>query len=117
MQPLMHTMSMARFDRPDDSLDLIEHSMAMEEALLDKICTDERLSLDQREQLIRDILDRPDRDEFWNDDDASAILVRKLGPNRPRSQSGVAVCPEVERDEILEDNPELRAPRPHESSG
>ena len=93
---------MDAYDRPDDSLDLIEHSIAMEEALFDKIRADERLSFDQREQLIRDILDRPDIDDFWNDDDASAILLRKLAPKGPKGQSGVAVCPEVEPDEVVE---------------
>src|SRR5258707_1088144 len=98
----MHNMRMARFDRSDDSLDSldrIEIQMAIEEALLDKIGADERLSAEACEQLMREILGRQDGAEFWNgddwnDDDASAILVRKLGPKGPKGGSGVAVRPE-----------------------
>jgi hypothetical protein len=90
-------MSMAGFDRSDDSqdsLERVEHRVAMVEALIEEISTDERLSLDAREQLIQEILARSD-DEFWNDDDdALAILVRRLGPKGPQGSSGVAVHPE-----------------------
>ena len=89
-------MSMAGFDRSDDSqdsLERVEHRVAMVEALIEEISTDERLSLDAREQLIQEILARSD-DEFWNDDDdALAILVRRLGPKGPQGSSGVAVHP------------------------
>jgi len=71
--------------------------------------------LEAREQLIREIPDRPDSNEFWNDVDAPAILVRKLGPKGPKVKSGVAVRPEVEPDEIVEDRPKFYAPRPHDS--
>jgi hypothetical protein len=91
-------MSMAGFDRSDDSqdsLERVEHRLAMVEALIEEISTDERLSLDAREQLIQEILARSDDDEFWNDDDdALAILVRRLGPKGPQGSSGVAVHPE-----------------------
>ena len=75
----------------------------VEEMLIGEIRTDERLSLDAREQLIRKIRARPDNAKFWNkddwnDDDASAILVGKLGPKGPKGKSGVAVRPELESD-------------------
>src|SRR6266481_2998568 len=107
-------MRMARFDRPDDSLDIVELQMAIEEALGEKI---QHLSLEAREQLIREILDRPDCDDFWNDDDTSAILVRKLGPKGPKGHSSVAVRPEVEPDEIVQDDPKFYAPRRRDSLG
>ena len=118
---MTHTGIVARFDRSDesqDSLDRVERQLAMEDALIEEIGGDERLSFDAREQLIREILARHDDAEFWNEDDwngddASAILVRKLGPKGPKGKSGVAVRPEVEPDRNLEDNPELRTPRPH----
>ena len=119
---IMQNMSMAGFDRSDDSLERIELRLAMEEALIEKICADERLSLDAREELIREILARRESDEFWNgddwnDDDASAILVRRLGPKGPKGQSGIAVRPEVESDGILEANPEIHARRSYDRTG
>ena len=114
---------MADLDGSDeDSLERIERKLAMEDALIEKISTDERLSLDAREQLIREILARRDDAEFWseddwNDDDASAILVRKFGPKGPKGQSGVALQPEVEPDGIQEDYPGFHAPTPQDDSG
>ena len=114
---------MAGLDRPDDSqdsLERIERRLAMEEALIEKIGADERLSLDAREHLIREILTS---DEFWNDDDrndddALAILVRKLGPKGPTGKSGIAVRPELESDGILEDDhPKFHTTGSHDSLG
>jgi len=102
-----------------DSLERIERQLAIEDELIEKIVADERLSLGAREQLIREILALRDSDDFWNeddwnDDDALAILVRKLGPKGPQGKSGVAVRPEVESEGIL-DNPGFHAPGPRDS--
>ena len=54
----------------------------------------------QREDLIREVEDRiergdlPERDDW--DDDALAILVRKLGPKGPPGKFGMAVTPDTE---------------------
>lgn len=103
---------MASFDRPDDSLDAVELVMAIEEAL----GPDESLSDEESEQLVREILARRNNDEFWDDDDALAVLVRKLRPKGPKGRSGVAVQPEVESDPSAEEeSPAFHAPKPHHS--
>jgi hypothetical protein len=108
----MDNRTMASLDRPNDSLDAVELVMAIEEAL----GPDESMSADVREQLVREILARRDNDEFWEDDDALAILVRKLRPKGPKGRSGVAVLPEVESDTSTEDeNPNFRGPKPPDS--
>jgi len=74
----------------------------------------------ERQQLILEILaqmDSDDRrdDDDW-DDDALAILVRKLGPKGPKGRSAVAVRPEVESDEIPgEERPGYLPPTSHDS--
>jgi len=97
----------------DDSLDLAECVMAIEEALMNR-----RFAPGQRERLIRELeaffaphLAPGQRDqlirefevllangEFGDegdfDDDAFTALVRKLGPRGPRDQAGAAVQPE-----------------------
>jgi hypothetical protein len=92
-----------------DSLDIIERVMAIEEAFSERMIT---LSPDGREELIREILARLDCDEFGNNDDALAILVRRLGPQGPMGKSGIAVLPELESEGIQEEElPGLHAPR------
>jgi hypothetical protein len=99
-------------DRPNDSLDAVELVMAIEEAL----GPDESMSADEREQLVREILARRNNDEFWDDDDALATLVRKLRPKGPKGRPGVAVQPEVESYQILEeDSPKFLGRWPHDS--
>jgi|SRR2546429_759632 len=83
----------------EDSLDRVERLMAIEEALINQIQADPRLTLDQRERLIREITAeleaRIERGEFGDEGDwDAAALVRKLGPRSPRSQAGAAVKPE-----------------------
>ncbi len=81
----------------DDSLDAVELVMAIEETL-DQIRADPRLSLVQRETLIREIEERIQRGEFGNEGgDALAALVRKRGPRNPNNQAGAA----AEREEPL----------------
>ena len=70
----------------EDSLDLVELDMALEEAI-------PHLTPDQREQMARDILARRARGEEWggdDDDDALSALVRQRGPRGPNPQSGAA---------------------------
>jgi hypothetical protein len=78
---------------PEDSLDLIERVMAIEEVLFDP-----HLTPGQRDRLIREIEARIASGEFGEeggfDDDALAALVRKLGPRSPRGQAGAAANPE-----------------------
>ena len=78
----------------EDSLDLVERIMAIEEAF----DLDARLTPAQREVMIREILARIAHGEFGDqgdlDDDALAALVRKLGPRTPRGQAGAAAEPE-----------------------
>ena len=77
----------------EDSLDLVERVMAIEEALINP-----HLAPGERELLIREIEARIARGEFGDegdiDDDALAALVRKLGPRSPRGQAGAAAQPE-----------------------
>ena len=77
-------------ERPDlspleDSLDLVELDMALEEAI-------PHLTPDQREEIARDILARRARGEECGggegDDDALSALVRQRGPRRPNGQAG-----------------------------
>jgi hypothetical protein len=82
------------FNRVGDSLDVVEFEMAIEEA----IGVDPSLTPAERERLIREIAARIERGEFGSmgdsDDDALAILVKKLGPRGPQGQAGAAVKPE-----------------------
>ncbi len=77
-----------------DSLDAVELLMAVEEA----IGQDTSLSPARREQLISEIKARIERGEFGglddSDDDALAILVKKLGPRDPGGQSSAHAQPE-----------------------
>jgi hypothetical protein len=77
----------------EDSLDLVERIMTIEEALLDSC-----LAPDQRERLIREIEARIANGEFGDegnfDDDALAAVVRKPGPRSPRDYAGAAAQPE-----------------------
>ena len=71
--------------------------MAIEEALLDQIQADPRLSLEQKQWLFREIEARIQRREFEggdDSDDALGALVRRLGPRGPRNQSGAEAQPE-----------------------
>jgi len=75
----------------DDSLDSVERVMA----IVDEIYADPRLSLDQREFLIREIEERIESGEFGNEGgDALAALVRKRGPRNPSGQAGAVAEPE-----------------------
>jgi hypothetical protein len=85
----------------DDSLDLVERVMAMEEALISRIQADPRLTPEQREWLIREIEERIERGEFGEDDDTLAALVRKLPPRGPRGQAGAAAKPDEPDDSGL----------------
>ena len=77
----------------EDSLDLVERVMAIEEAL-----SNPRLTPGQRERLIREIEARIANGEFGDegnfDDDALAAVVRKPGPRSPLGQAGAAAQPE-----------------------
>jgi hypothetical protein len=77
-----------------DSLDIVEHVMAIEEA----IATDLHLTPNERERLMREIEARIERGEIGDrtdfDDDAPAALVRRLGPRGPLGLAGAAVKPE-----------------------
>ncbi len=78
----------------DDSLDIVERVMAVEETL-DQIYTDPRLSFAQREELIREIWERIERGEFGDEGgDVLAALVRKRGPRNPRGHAGAVAEPE-----------------------
>jgi hypothetical protein len=75
----------------EDSLDLVELVMAIEELISPHV------SPGQRERLIGEIKARIANGEFGDDDfddDALAALVRKLGPRSPRGQAGAAARPE-----------------------
>jgi len=80
--------------RNADSLDVVELTMAIEEAF----DLDESLSPAQRERLIREIEARIERGELRDlrdlDDGALGIPVRKLGPKGPLGQAGAAAKPE-----------------------
>jgi hypothetical protein len=77
----------------EDSLDLFERVMAIEEAL-----SNPRLTPGQRERLMREIEARiangelPGEGDFG--DDALAAAVRKPGPRSPRGQAGAVAPPE-----------------------
>jgi hypothetical protein len=77
------------FSPAEDSVDLVELVMAIEEALIDR-----HLPPDERERLALEIAARMARGEFGDgggfDDDDFAALVRKLGPSSPRGQAGAA---------------------------
>src|SRR6266404_37708 len=77
---------------PEDSLDLVERVMAIEELI------NQDLTPGQRERLIREIEAQIASGEFGDegdfDDDALAALVRKLGPRSPLGQAGAAAQPE-----------------------
>ena len=77
-----------------DSLEVVERMMAIEETLE----RNPSLTPAARERLIREIEARFERGEFGGeddlDDDALAILVKKLGPKTPRGQAGAAAKPE-----------------------
>lgn len=78
----------------DDSLDIVERAVAIEETL-DQIRVDPRLSFAQREFLIREIEERLERGEFGDEGgDALAALVRKRGPRNPSGQAGAAAKPD-----------------------
>jgi hypothetical protein len=74
----------------EDSLDIVERIMAIEEAL-----GDTPLSAAEREMLSKEIERRMASGEFGDelDDDALAALVRKIRPRGPRDQ-GAAARPE-----------------------
>jgi hypothetical protein len=96
-----------------DSLDIVEHMMALEEAL-----DLSRLSPGQRERLLHEIESRIVTGEFADggelfvrevrariangefgdtgdlDDNSLGAMVRKLGPHNPRGQAGAAAKPE-----------------------
>jgi hypothetical protein len=76
----------------DDSLDVVELVMAIEEAL------GRDLAPRERDWLIGEIKARIARGEFGGegdiDGDTLAALVRKLGPRGPRGQAGAAVKPD-----------------------
>jgi hypothetical protein len=80
---------------PEDSLDIVELVMAIEEAFSNQY---PHLAPGDRERLIREILARIQRSGFGEkgdlDDDDLAILVRKLGPRSPHGQAGAAAQPE-----------------------
>jgi hypothetical protein len=99
----------------EDSLDIVERVMAIEEALIDPCLP---LAPNQRERLIREIEARITGGEFGDegdfvreiiariansefgdagdfDDDALAAVVRKPGPRSPRGQAGAAAQPEA----------------------
>ena len=80
--------------RNADSLDVVELTMAIEEAL----DLDDSMSPAQRERLIREIEARIERGELGDlsdlDDGALGILVRKLGPKGPLGQAGAAAKPD-----------------------
>jgi hypothetical protein len=96
----------------EDSLDLVERVMAIEEVL-----DNPRISPGQRERFIREIEARMGNGGFGEegdfireieariangefggegdfDDDALAAVVRKPGPRTPRGQAGAAAQPE-----------------------
>jgi hypothetical protein len=103
----------ADFGSPEDSLDIVELVMAIDEVLIDR-----NLSPDKRERLTRALLEILDSDvspgerdpligsikariasgEFGEggdfDDDALTALVRKPGPRSPRGQAGASAHPE-----------------------
>lgn len=96
----------------EDSLDLVELVMAIEELTNAHASPGQRTRLSreiealinprltpgQRERLIGEIKARIANGEFGDegdfDDDALAALVRKLGPRSPRGQAGAATPPE-----------------------
>lgn len=97
----------------DDSLDLVECVMAIEEALINRhLAPSQRerlireveafitphLAPGQRDQLIRELevrlANRDFGDEGDFDNDALMALVRKLVPRSPRGQAGAAAQPE-----------------------
>jgi len=78
----------------DDSLDIVERAMAIEETL-NQLYADPRLSFAQRELLIREIEERIERGEFGDEGgDALSALVRKRGPRNPSGQAAAAAEPE-----------------------
>jgi hypothetical protein len=96
----------------EDSLDLVELVMAIEELINPhgspgqrerlsreiEALINPRLTPGQRERSIGEIRARIANGEFGDDgdfdDDALAALVRKLGPRSPRGQAGAAARPE-----------------------
>jgi len=97
-------MAREDFHYEGDSLERVEHLLAIEAAVVEKIRNDRSLSSAQREELIREVECRIDAGDFpegedWNDDDALAILVRKPGPKAPRGKLGAAVRREPESED------------------
>ena len=66
--------------------------MALEEWLDENA----HLTTEERARITGEIQLRLDNDELWDDsddDDALAILVRKVDPKAPRGSSGIALRP------------------------
>jgi len=73
----------------DDSLDLVERVMAVEEAL------SHLPPGESRDRLILEIEERIAKGEFGDEDDgALGALVRILGPRNPRGQAGATASPD-----------------------
>ena len=94
-------MARGDFHYGSDSMKRVERLFAIEEALIERIRSDHSLSSAQREEQIREVGARAESGDFpagddWDDDDALAILVRKLGPKGPQGKLGAAIRPETD---------------------
>jgi hypothetical protein len=94
-------MAREDFHHDIDSMKRVERLFAIEEALIQRIRSDHSLSSAQRDELIREVEARAESGDFpegddWDDDDALAILVRRLGPKGPQGKLGAALRPETD---------------------